>query len=166
MSNKEKFITDLNAKYNPKGEHIILGKGMLDGEVVPEVNVSIPLKTVNRHGLIAGATGTGKTKTLQVFVEQLSHAGIPTLVMDIKGDLSGIAEAGTENDNIKERYSKTQLPYSPQSFPVELMTISGAKGVKLRATVLEFGPILLSKILGLNDTQQSIMSIVFKYCDE
>ena len=166
MSNKEKFITDLNAKYNPKGEHIILGKGMLDGEVVPEVNVSIPLKTVNRHGLIAGATGTGKTKTLQVFVEQLSHAGIPTLVMDIKGDLSGIAEAGTENDNIKERYSKTQLPYSPQSFPVELMTISGAKGVKLRATVLEFGPILLSKILGLNDTQQSIMSIVFKYCDD
>jgi Predicted ATPase len=166
MSNKEKFITDLNAKYNPKGEHIILGKGMLDGEVVTEVNVSIPLKTVNRHGLIAGATGTGKTKTLQVFVEQLSHAGIPTLVMDIKGDLSGIAEAGIENDNIKDRYSKTQLPYSPQSFPVELMTISGAKGVKLRATVLEFGPILLSKILGLNDTQQSIMSIVFKYCDD
>lgn len=166
MADKTKFITDLNSKYNPKGEHIILGKGMLDGEVVPEVNVSIPLKTVNRHGLIAGATGTGKTKTLQVFVEQLSHAGIPTLVMDIKGDLSGIAEAGTENDIIKERYAKTQLPYSPQSFPVELMTISGAKGVKLRATVLEFGPILLSKILGLNDTQQSIMSIVFKYCDD
>jgi len=166
MSNKEKFISDLNSKYNPKGEHIILGKGMLDGEVIPEVNVSIPLKTINRHGLIAGATGTGKTKTLQVFVEQLSHAGIPTLVMDIKGDLSGIAEAGTENDIIKDRYSKTQLPYSPQRFPVELMTISGAKGVKLRATVLEFGPILLSKILGLNDTQQSIMSIVFKYCDD
>jgi len=166
MADKAQFITDLNAKYNPSGEHIILGKGMLDGEIVTEVNVSIPLKTVNRHGLIAGATGTGKTKTLQVFVEQLSHAGIPTLVMDIKGDFSGIAEAGTENDNIKERYSKTGLPYSPQNFPVELMTISGAKGVKLRATVLEFGPILLSKILGLNDTQQSIMSIVFKYCDD
>lgn len=166
MADKEKFITDLNSKYNPKGDHIILGKGMLDGEIVTEVNVSIPLKTVNRHGLIAGATGTGKTKTLQVFVEQLSHAGIPTLVMDIKGDLSGIAESGTENDNIKERYSKTGLPYSPQNFPVELMTISGAKGVKLRATVLEFGPILLSKILGLNDTQQSIMSIVFKYSDD
>ena len=166
MANKEKFITDLNLKYNPKGEHIILGKGMLDGDIVTEVNVSIPLKTVNRHGLIAGATGTGKTKTLQVFVEQLSHAGIPTLVMDIKGDLSGIAQAGTENDNIKERYAKTGLPYSPQNFPVELMTISAAKGVKLRATVLEFGPILLSKILDLNDTQQSIMSIVFKYCDD
>ncbi|MBV6879295.1 helicase HerA-like domain-containing protein [Epilithonimonas ginsengisoli] len=166
MANKEQFITDLNSKYTPKGDHIILGKGMLDGEIVTEVNVSIPLKTVNRHGLIAGATGTGKTKTLQVFVEQLSHAGIPTLVMDIKGDLSGIAESGVENDNIKERYSKTGLPYSPQNFPVELMTISGAKGVKLRATVLEFGPILLSKILGLNDTQQSIMSIVFKYSDD
>ncbi|KFF74099.1 ATPase [Chryseobacterium sp. P1-3] len=166
MADKAQFIEELNARYTPKGEHIILGKGMLNGEVVPEVNVTIPLKTINRHGLIAGATGTGKTKTLQVFAEQLSHAGIPSLVLDIKGDFSGIAEPGVMNTIIEERYAKTQLPYNPQGFPVELMSISGGKGVKLRATVTEFGPVLLSKILELNDTQQSIMSIVFKYCDD
>jgi DNA helicase HerA-like ATPase len=166
MAEKSKFIEELNARYQPKGEYIILGKGMLDGEVITEVDVTVPLKTVNRHGLIAGATGTGKTKTLQVFVEQLSHKGIPTLVMDIKGDLSGIAVEGEQNDKINERYAKTQLPYQPQSFPVELMTISAEKGLKLRATVTEFGPVLLSKILGLNETQASIMSIVFKYADD
>lgn len=166
MADKAKFIEELNSRYTPKGEHIILGKAMLDGEVVTEVNVALPLKTINRHGLIGGATGTGKTKTVQVFVEQLSHAGVPSLVLDIKGDFSGIAEPGTENTIIKERYAKTQLPWSPQSFPVELMTISGEKGVKLRATVTEFGPVLLSKILELNETQSSIMSIVFKYSDD
>ncbi|ANF50839.1 ATPase [Chryseobacterium glaciei] len=166
MADKAKFIEELTPRYTPKGEHIILGKGMLDGEVVSEINVTIPLKTINRHGLIAGATGTGKTKTLQVFAEQLSHAGVPSLVLDIKGDFSGIAEAGQMNPIIEERYAKTQLPYNPQAFPVELMTISGGKGVKLRATVTEFGPVLLSKILELNDTQQSIMSIVFKYSDD
>lgn len=166
MADKASFIEELNSRYNPAGPHIILGKGMFEGEVVPEVNVSIPLKTINRHGLIAGATGTGKTKTLQVFAEQLSHAGVPSLVLDIKGDFSGIAESGTPNGVITERYAKTKLPYEPQAFPVELMTISGEKGVKLRATVTEFGPVLLSKILELNDTQQSIMSIVFKYADD
>ena len=166
MADKAKFIKELSARYTPKGEFITLGKGMLDGEVVTEVDVTIPLKTINRHGLIAGATGTGKTKTLQVFAEQLSHQGIPSLVLDIKGDFSGIAEAGVQNTIITERYSRTKLPYQPQSFPVELMSISGEKGVKLRATVTEFGPLLLSKILDLNDTQQSIISIVFKYCDD
>ena len=162
MGDKTQFIDELNKRYTAKGESITLGKGMLDGEVVPEVNVAIPLKTINRHGLIAGATGTGKTKTLQVFAEQLSHHGIPSLVLDIKGDFSGIAEAGKMNPIIEERYAKTQLPYHPQAFPVGLLSISGEKGVKLRATVTEFGPMLLSKILELNDTQQSIMSIDFK----
>ena len=166
MADKAKFIADLNARYTPKGEHIILGKGIFNGEVVPEVNVTLPLKTINRHGLIAGATGTGKTKTIQVFVEQLSHAGVPSLVLDIKGDFSGIAEPGQRNAIIEERYAKTQLNWEAQSFPVELMTISGERGVKLRATVTEFGPVLLSKILLLNDTQATIMSIVFKYCDD
>lgn len=166
MANQQKFIEELNSRYTAKGESVILGKGILEGEVVPEVDVAIPLKTINRHGLIAGATGTGKTKTVQVFAEQLSHAGIPSLVLDIKGDFSGIAEAGTENKIISERYAKTKLNWQAQSFPVELMSISGQKGVKLRATVTEFGPILLSKILMLNDTQSSIMSIVFKYCDD
>ncbi|SFI38681.1 helicase HerA-like domain-containing protein [Halpernia frigidisoli] len=166
MADKGKFISELQAKYTSKGEFITLGKGMFNGEVVQEVDVNIPLKTINRHGLIAGATGTGKTKTLQVFAEQLSHKGIPSLVLDVKGDFSGIAEAGTDNAIIKDRYSKTGLNYQAQSFPVELMTISGEKGVKLRATVTEFGPLLLSKILDLNDTQSSIMSIVFKYSDD
>lgn len=166
MADKAKFIQELTTRYTPKGEFITLGKAMLDGEVITEVDVTIPLKTINRHGLIAGATGTGKTKTVQVFAEQLSHAGIPSLVLDIKGDFSGIAEPGTENAIITERYGKTKLPYQAQSFPVELMSISGEKGVKLRATVTEFGPLLLSKILNLNDTQSSIMSIVFKYSDD
>jgi DNA helicase HerA-like ATPase len=166
MADKSKFIQELSGRYSPKGEFITLGKAMLDGEVVTEVDVTIPLKTINRHGLIAGATGTGKTKTIQVFAEQLSHAGIPSLVLDIKGDFSGIAVAGKENAIITERYSKTKLPYQAQPFPVELMSISGEKGIKLRATVTEFGPLLLSKILNLNDTQQSIISIVFKYCDD
>lgn len=166
MNDQTKFIEELNAKYHPKGDFITLGKGILNGDVVTGVDVNIPLKTINRHGLIAGATGTGKTKTLQVFVEQLSHKGIPTLVMDIKGDLSGIAVEGEQNDKINERYAKTKLPYQPQAFPVELMTISKEKGVKLRATVTEFGPVLLSKILSLNETQSSIMSIVFKYADD
>lgn len=166
MADKTKFIQDLTARYTPKGEYITLGKGMLEGEVITEVNVTLPLKTLNRHGLIAGATGTGKTKTVQVFAEQLSHAGVPSLVLDIKGDFSGIAVQGSKNDIITERYARTQLAYEAQSFPVELMTISGAPGVKLRATVTEFGPLLLSKILELNDTQQSIISIVFKYCDD
>ena len=147
MADKAKFTQELTSRYAPKGDFITLGKGMLDGEVVKEVDVTIPLKTINRHGLIAGATGTGKTKTLQVFVEQLSHEGIPSLVMDIKGDFSGIAEPGSQNQIITDRYAKTGLNWEAQSFPVELMSISGKKGVKLRATVTEFGPVLLSKIL-------------------
>lgn len=166
MTGKEKFIQELTTKYTTKGDFITLGKGIFDGDVVREVDVNIPLKTINRHGLIAGATGTGKTKTLQIFAEQLSHHGIPSLVLDVKGDFSGIAEAGSDNAIIKERYAKTALAYKPQAFPVELMTISGEKGVKLRATVTEFGPLLLSKILDLNDTQSSIISIVFKYSDD
>ena len=166
MTKKEQFIEELNSRYKTKGAFITLGKAILDGEVLPEVDINIPLKTVNRHGLIAGATGTGKTKTLQVFIEQLSHAGVPSLVMDIKGDLSGVAATGEENAKIQERYAKTKLPYSPQAFPVELMSVSEEKGVKLRATVTEFGPVLLSKILGLNETQSSIISIIFKYCDD
>ena len=166
MTKKEQFIEELNSRYKTKGAFITLGKAILDGEVLPEVDINIPLKTVNRHGLIAGATGTGKTKTLQVFIEQLSHAGVPSLVMDIKGDLSGVAATGEENAKIQERYAKTKLPYSPQAFPVEQMSVSEEKGVKLRATVTEFGPVLLSKILGLNETQSSIISIIFKYCDD
>ncbi len=164
---KEQFIEELTSRYTCKGEKIVLGKAILNGEVIPEVEISVPLKMINRHGLIAGATGTGKTKSLQILAEQLSLQGVPTLLMDIKGDLSGIAQPGDANNSkIKERYEKLGLSYTAQGFPVELLTISQEKGVRLRATVTEFGPVLLSKILGLNDTQTGIMSIVFKYCDD
>lgn len=166
MENTQIFIEHITEKYTPKGEAITLGTAILEGNIIPEAQISIPLKTINRHGLIAGATGTGKTKTIQAFVEQLSKAGIPSLVLDIKGDFSGIAQEGQRNTIIEERYAKTHLQWQPQKFPVELLTISGEKGVKLRATLMEFGPVLLSKILGLNETQQGVISVVFKYCDD
>lgn len=141
MSIVEKFKNDITLGYACKGANITLGGAILDGEAQP-ISVTIPLKTFNRHGLIAGATGTGKTKTIQVLSEQLSQNGIPVLMMDIKGDFSGIAEEGEEKDFIKERHAKINIPFSPKGFPVELMTLSSQDGVRLRATVSEFGPVL------------------------
>ena len=166
MSRTEEFSQDITAGYTCKGDFITLGGAMLDGEAVPNTHINIPLKTLNRHGLIAGATGTGKTKTIQVLSEQLSQNGIPVLMMDIKGDFSGIAAAGVEAPFITERHNKISLPYETKAFPVELMTISSQNGVRLRATVSEFGPVLFSRILDLNDTQSGIVSIIFKYCDD
>ncbi|REG96336.1 helicase HerA-like domain-containing protein [Flavobacterium aquicola] len=166
MSKKENFIQLINEGYLSKGESIILGGAILDGEALPDTFVKIPLKTLNRHGLIAGATGTGKTKTIQVLSEQLSSFGIPVLMMDIKGDFSGVAKEGEEKDFIKERHAKLNIPYSVSSFPVELMTLSKQEGVRLRSTVSEFGPVLFSRILDLNDTQTGVVSVIFKYCDD
>jgi uncharacterized protein len=166
MANKEAFIELISKGYSFKGESVKLGAGMLNGEVVAEAGVFLPLKTLNRHGLIAGATGTGKTKTLQVISEFLSDNSVPVMVMDIKGDLSGIAAMGSENDKIKERYQKMNMEYKPALFPAELMTLTGKNGIHLRATVSEFGPILLSKILELNDTQGGVVAMIFKYCDD
>ena len=166
MNNKENFIQHINNGYLSKGESITLGGSILDGEVLPNTYVKIPLKTLNRHGLIAGATGTGKTKTIQVLSEQLSSYGIPVLMMDIKGDFSGIAKEGEEKDFIKERHSKLNIPYSVSGFPVELMSLSKQDGVRLRSTVSEFGPVLFSRILDLNDTQAGVVSVIFKYCDD
>ncbi|NCT75775.1 MAG: DUF853 family protein [Chitinophagaceae bacterium] len=166
MADKEKFVGLVQAGYAFKGEHFRIGSALLDGEVVPGTEINIPFKTMNRHGLIAGATGTGKTKTLQVLAEALSDASVPVLLMDIKGDLSGIAAAGTVNDKIKDRYQKLGLEYKPAAYPVELLTLSQQKGARLRATVSEFGPVLLSKILGLNDTQGGFVAMIFKYCDD
>lgn len=139
---------------------------MLNGQVVDGADVFIPFKTLNRHGLIAGATGTGKTKTLQVLAEGFSDASIPVLMMDIKGDLSGIGAAGEANDKINERCQKLGISYDPAAYPVEFLTLSNEKGTRLRATVSEFGPVLLSKILDLNDTQGGIVAMLFKYCDD
>jgi DNA helicase HerA-like ATPase len=166
MSKEENFIQQINEGYLSQGESITLGGAILDGEALPDTFVKIPLKTLNRHGLIAGATGTGKTKTIQVLSEQLSSFGIPVLMMDIKGDFSGIAKEGKEKDFIKERHAKLNIPYSVSSFPVELLSLSKQEGVRLRSTVSEFGPVLFSRILDLNDTQAGVVSVIFKYCDD
>lgn len=167
MADATKFLEAVKAGYSFKGEHVKLGVGILDGEVVAGADINLPLKMMNRHGLIAGATGTGKTKTLQVISELLSDASIPVVVMDIKGDLSGISQAGVVNDKITDRCKKLNITYTPTGFPAELLTLSNKqKGVQLKATVTEFGPILLSKVLGLNDTQQGLVAMLFKYADE
>lgn len=166
MANKEAFVSAITAGYTFKGESVKIGAAVLEGEIIAEASINLPLKTMNRHGLIAGATGTGKTKTLQMISEFLSDASVPVLLMDIKGDLSGIAATGSVNDKITDRYQKLNLQYVPTKFSAELMTLSGEKGVRLRATVSEFGPVLLSKILGLNDTQGGVVAMIFKYCDD
>jgi DNA helicase HerA-like ATPase len=166
MNDKEKFAEEINSSYSFKGDYITLGGAIYEGECINNLFVNIPLKTLNRHGLIAGATGTGKTKTLQIIAEQLSSKSIPVLVMDVKGDLSGIARPGAVNPKIEERHQKIGLQYTAEGFPVEMLTLSEEKGVRLRATVSEFGPVLLSKILELNDTQASFVSLIFKYCDD
>lgn len=167
MDRKESFAAHIKSGYACKGDSIVIGGAMLDG--VPlggEALVRVPLKTMNRHGLIAGATGTGKTKTLQVVSEQLSEKGVPVLLMDVKGDLSGLAKPGEEKPFITERMAKIGLPFESKGYPVELMSISRQNGVRLRATISEFGPVLLSRILDLNDTQGGVLSVVFKYCDD
>jgi len=162
----EKFKEEINAGYTFKGDSFVIGGAMLEGTPVADAQIKIPLKSLNRHGLIAGATGTGKTKTLQVFVEQLSEKGIPSLLMDLKGDLSGLAMPGALNKHIEWRHGAIGVPYEPKAMPIELMTISGEKGVKLKATISEFGPVLISKILDLNTTQSGILAVIFQYCDD
>ncbi len=166
MAKKDEFIQAIKDGYTFKGESVKIGAAILDGEVVAGAGIYLPLKTMNRHGLIAGATGTGKTKTLQMITEFLSDASVPVLLMDIKGDLSGIAAIGSINDKVTERYQKINMEYKPEQFTAELMTLSNQKGVKLKATVSEFGPVLLTKILGLNDTQGGVVAMMFKYCDD
>jgi len=166
MSDLQKFTSTIIEGNTFQGDSIILGGALHQGQVPAGAQVRVPLRTMNRHGLISGATGSGKTKTLQVLAEQLSMNGVPTLLMDIKGDLSGIAAPGTSNDKITARHQMVQVPFEPQGMPVELLTLSEQPGARLRATVSEFGPVLLGRILELNDTQQSVLALVFKYCDD
>nr|WP_298999964.1 helicase HerA-like domain-containing protein [uncultured Allomuricauda sp.] len=166
MSRKEDFLAHIEKGYTTKGDYITMGAGIVDGETIKNAFVKVPLKTLNRHGLIAGATGTGKTKTLQVIAENLSDKGIPVLLMDLKGDLSGIAQSSPGHPKIDERHEKIGLPFEPKGFPVEILTLSEQEGVRLRATVSEFGPVLLSRILDLTVTQEGIVAVVFKYCDD
>ncbi len=163
---KEKFLSEIAEGYTFEGPFFTLGGAMLNGECQTNSLVNLPLKTMNRHGLIAGATGSGKTKTLQIIAEQLSSQGVPVLMMDIKGDLSGIAAASDGHPKIDERHESIGIPFEAGNSPVEFLTLSGEKGARLRATVSEFGPVLFSKILDLNDTQSGIVSVIFKYCDD
>ncbi|NND12175.1 MAG: DUF853 family protein [Flavobacteriaceae bacterium] len=166
MSKKDEFFNMITEGNTFKGDSITVGAAMLDGETVTNAHVKIPLKTMNRHGLIAGATGTGKTKSLQVLAENLSDKGVPVLLMDIKGDLSGIAQPSPGHPKIDERHEKIGLPFEPKRFPVEIMTLSEQDGVRLRATVSEFGPVLLSRILDLSNAQSGVVAVIFKYCDD
>jgi uncharacterized protein len=163
---KDNFLKEMQDGYTFAGDSLLLGVPSLDDKVFKGVEVKAPLSMMNRHGLIAGATGTGKTKSLQRFAEQLSENGVPSLVMDIKGDASGISQFGEESDKVKARQESIGLAWTAKKFPVEFLTLGGDQGVKLRATVTEFGPILFSRMLSLNDTQEGQTAIIFKYCDD
>lgn len=163
---KDKFSAEINSGYTFKGESILMGGAILDGAPVDGLQVKAPLSMFNRHGLISGATGTGKTKTLQGIAESLSDSGVPVILMDIKGDLSGLAAPGTPHPKIDERHKHIGSPWKAEAFPVELLSISDEPGARMRATISEFGPVLLSKILGLNDTQEGVVALAFKFCDD
>ncbi|MGW6035220.1 helicase HerA-like domain-containing protein [Gordonia terrae] len=144
-----------------------LGAVSVSGQVDPEAKVRIPLSMMNRHGLVAGATGTGKTKTLQLIAEQLSSNGVPVVMADIKGDLSGLSRAGAGDDKIADRSGQTGDDWQPAAHPVEFVSLgSEGIGVPVRATITSFGPILLSKVLGLNATQESTLGLIFHWADK
>jgi DNA helicase HerA-like ATPase len=154
--------------YDTSEPHVTVGSVIVDGVCDPSALVRIALSTFNRHGLVAGATGTGKTKTLQGVAEQLSAAGVPVFMPDIKGDLSGLAVPGQTNDKITERAADTgENDWAPTAYPVEFFALAGqGTGVPVRATMDSFGPLLLSKVLGLNDTQESTLGLIFHWADQ
>lgn len=166
MSRKDDFIAAIQKSYQTGLPSIHLGSAILDGEVITEARIDLPLKMMNRHGLVAGATGSGKTRTLQGFAEQLSSAGVPVFMADIKGDLSGMAVPGKSDAALEERAQKLGITFEPTGFPLELYSLSGKLGAQMRSTISEFGPILLSKIFDLNDTQSGVLSVLFKYADD
>jgi len=167
MSDQKVLFTEkIKSSYAPTGASIYLGAGILNGEVLAEAEINLPLRMMNRHGLIAGATGTGKTRTLQLLAEQLSDANVPVFMLDVKGDLSGLYQAGATNPKIEDRAKQLNKPFTPSGYPIELYSLSGKFGAQMRATVTEFGPVLLAKILELNDTQTGVLSVIFKYADD
>ncbi len=163
---REKFISAINASYSPAGASIYLGAGILEGEIIGDAKVNLPLRMMTRHGLVTGATGSGKTRTLQLIAEQLSAAGVSVFMPDMKGDISGMAKEATVNDKIVERAKALGIQYTPSGFPIELYSLSGKLGAQMRATVTEFGPVLLSKVLELNEVQSGVLMILFKYADD
>src|SRR5688572_18675503 len=160
------FQQTLRRAYEFSVPSIDLGAAMRDGAVQPDLPVRIPLSMMNRHGLIAGSTGTGKTRTVQLLAEGLSRAGVPTFLADVKGDMSGMARPGVVNDKVLSRMKGMNREFKPEAFPCEFFSLSGNLGTQIRATASSFGPVLLGKVLDLTDTQQSVLSMVFKYCDD
>ncbi|HEY5823250.1 MAG TPA: helicase HerA-like domain-containing protein, partial [Cyclobacteriaceae bacterium] len=163
---KEQFVAAIQNSYNTKGQSIYLGAGVYQSEIIADAKVNLPLRMMNRHGLITGATGSGKTRTLQLLAEQLSTAGVCVFMPDMKGDISGMAKEGAVNDKINERSVALGINYTPSGFPIELYSLSGKLGAQMRATVTEFGPVLLSKVLELNEVQSGVLLILFKYADD
>jgi uncharacterized protein len=161
------FLDEMTKGYGLTEPALILGSPMLDGELDNDARIQVALSMMNRHGLIAGATGTGKTKTLQLLAGELSKAGVPVFVADIKGDVTGIASPGdATNPKVIERAASMAWTFEPSGHPVEFLSLSGKLGAQVRATVHSFGPLLLGKVLDLNETQTSILSLIFKYCDD
>src|SRR5688572_15410501 len=160
------FADVLASGYPADGDAVMLGAALEGASVHQDPKVRIPLAMMNRHGLIAGATGTGKTKTLQLMAEQLSAAGVPVFAADVKGDLSGIAAAGTRNEKVDYRAKELVYDWHPHAMPTEFVSLTGQLGVQLRATVSSFGPLLLAKVLSLNETQAGVLAMVFRYADD
>ncbi len=162
----EAFRKALSEGFRFTGSSVVLGAALRDGAVSADLPVAASLALLNRHGLVAGATGTGKTKTLQGLAEKLSSAGVPVFLADLKGDLSGLAAPGEASPKVLERAQSLGVPFEPLAFPVEFLSLTGAHGAPVRATVADFGPLLLSKALDLNDTQSSVLALVFKFADD
>jgi len=163
----ERFAADMRSGYPVGPPAVTLGSPLRADEVLSDVRVRLPLSTVNRHGLVAGATGTGKTKTLQVIAGQLSDAGVPVFVADVKGDLSGLAQPIDASDpKVAERAASLDWTVEPSGHAVELLSLTGTLGAPGRATVESFGPVLLAKVLDLNETQTAVLTLVFRLCDD
>ncbi|CAN5284108.1 DUF853 family protein [soil metagenome] len=161
------FATAIGDAYATGGAAIELGLGKHEGALAPEAGVRVPLRMMNRHGLIAGATGTGKTRTLQVIAEQLSAAGVAVFAADVKGDVSGIALPGSDDGPARKRARELGIEWAPTGFPVEYLSLGGiGPGVPVRATVSDFGPLLLAKVLDSNQTQEQSLSLAFHYADQ
>jgi uncharacterized protein len=161
------FRDEMAQGYGLTEPSLVIGSPMLGGELANDARVQVALSMMNRHGLIAGATGTGKTKTLQLLAGELSKAGVPVFVADIKGDVTGISTPGdATNPKVIERAQSLAWAFSPSGHPAEFLSLSGKLGAQVRATVHSFGPLLLGKVLDLNETQTSILALIFKYCDD
>ncbi|MGH7725487.1 MAG: helicase HerA-like domain-containing protein [Candidatus Eiseniibacteriota bacterium] len=165
-SGPEAFRDALSEGYRFAGPSVALGAALRDGAVHADLPISASLSLLNRHGLVAGTTGTGKTKTLQGMAEKLSAAGVPVFLADLKGDLSGLLTPGEASPKVLERAQSLGVPFEPAGFPVEFLSLTGGQGAPVRATVADFGPLLLARALDLNDTQSSVLALVFKFADD